>query len=96
MNITDLLPVVAPIIVLCYLLGLFLKAFPKIKDELIPCLVGLFGGILGVVGFFVIPDYPANDIMTAIAVGVVSGLASTGANQIYKQLKSFFKEEDNA
>jgi ribonucleotide monophosphatase NagD (HAD superfamily) len=88
MNIADLLPVVVPILVICYLIGLLLKNVPAMKDELIPCCVGLAGGILGVIGMFIIPDYPANDIMTAIAVGIVSGLASTGANQIYKQLKS--------
>lgn len=88
MNITDLLPVVVPILIICYLIGLLLKNVPAMKDEFIPCCVGLAGGILGVIGMFIIPDYPANDIMTAIAVGIVSGLASTGANQIYKQLKS--------
>lgn len=88
MNITDLVPVVAPIMVICYLVGLGLKNIPGIKDELIPCIVGLVGGILGVVGMYIIPDYPAKDIMTAIAVGIVSGLASTGTHQIYKQLKS--------
>jgi ribonucleotide monophosphatase NagD (HAD superfamily) len=36
---------------------------------------------------YVMPDYPAKDILTAIAVGIVSGLAATGTNQIYKQLK---------
>lgn len=90
MNITDLLPIVAPILVICYLVGLTLKTIPQIKDELIPCLVGLVGGILGVLGMFVIPDYPARDIMTAIAVGIVSGLASTGTHQAYKQLKTLF------
>ena len=35
-----------------------------------------------------IPDFPANDILNAIAVGIVSGLSSTGVNQIYKQVKN--------
>jgi len=88
MNITELFPVVAPILVMCYLIGLLLKSIPSIKDELIPCIIGIVGGILGVVGMFIIPDYPAKDIMTAIAVGIVSGLASTGTHQIYKQIKN--------
>ena len=37
------------------------------------------------------PDFPAQDILTALAVGIVSGLAATGANQVGKQLK---KEEE--
>ena len=36
---------------------------------------------------YVIPDFPAQDILNAIAVGIVSGLSSTGVNQVYKQLK---------
>lgn len=75
------------IVVICYLVGLGAKAVPGIKDTYIPVIVGIAGGILGVVGMYVMPDYPADDILTAIAVGIVSGLASTGINQIYKQAK---------
>ena len=62
------------------------KQVKQVKDEAIPVIVGVSGGILGAVGMFVIPDFPANDIMNAIAVGIVSGLASTGVNQAYKQI----------
>lgn len=75
------------IVVITYLIGLGAKASPKVKDELIPVIVGVAGGILGIAGMFVIPDFPAHDVMTAMAVGIVSGLASTGANQAYKQIK---------
>ena len=34
----------------------------------------------------IMPDYPAQDYITAVAVGIVSGLAATGVNQVYKQL----------
>lgn len=78
---------VLAIVVICYLIGLAVKQIPQIKDETIPVIVGIAGGILGVVGMFVIPDFPAEDILNAIAVGIVSGLASTGVNQAYKQLK---------
>jgi len=77
---------VVSIVVICYLIGMIVKVSP-IKDEWIPIIVGVCGGILGVVGMYVIPDFPANDILNAIAVGISSGLASTGANQIYKQAK---------
>ena len=33
------------------------------------------------------PDFPANDLITAIAVGIVSGLSATGVDQIKKQMK---------
>ena len=86
MDITQIGTVLA-IVVICYLAGLGAKMCPRIKDEAIPVIVGFIGGILGVVGMYVIPDFPAQDVLNAIAVGIVSGLASTGVNQIYKQAK---------
>lgn len=85
MDITSVGTVMA-IVVICYLVGVAVKAIPAIKDELIPVIVGVVGGILGVVGMYVIPDFPANDILNAIAIGIVSGLASTGVNQVGKQI----------
>lgn len=75
------------IVVICYLVGLGVKAVDGIKDNYIPVIVGAVGGVLGAVGMYVMPEFPANDIMTAIAVGIVSGMASTGVNQLYKQVK---------
>ncbi len=77
---------VLAIVVITYLIGLGAKA-STIKDEIIPVIVGVCGGILGIVGMFVMPDFPAHDILNAIAIGIVSGLASTGANQVVKQAK---------
>lgn len=79
---------VLAIVVITYLIGYAAKLIPNIKDKAIPVITGVFGGILGAVGMYVIPDFPATDIMNAIAVGIVSGLASTGVNQVYKQLKT--------
>ncbi len=86
-DITQMGTVLA-IVVIAYLVGLFAKALPKVKDNYIPIIVGVSGGILGVVGMHVIPDFPATDVLNAIAVGIVSGLASTGVNQVYKQIAS--------
>lgn len=86
MDFTQVSTVVA-IVVITYLIGLGAKAIPQIKDNFIPIIVGIAGGILGVVGMYVIPDFPATDVLNAIAVGIVSGLSSTGVNQIYKQAK---------
>ena len=77
---------VAAITVICYLAGVMVKATPFDNNGLIPIVCGLLGGILGVVGMLFMPDFPANDFLTAAAVGIVSGLAATGANQIGKQL----------
>ena len=78
---------VTAIVVIAYLIGLGAKNISAIKDEVIPVIVGVCGGILGVVGMFVMPDFPAHDILNAIAIGIVSGLASTGVNQVWKQAK---------
>ena len=78
---------VAAISVNCYLVGMGIKV-SKIDDKFIPVICGICGAILGVVGFVIkMPDFPAQDPITAVAVGIVSGLAATGANQIYKQMK---------
>jgi hypothetical protein len=87
MDITSVSTVVA-IVVITYLIGYAAKQIPQVKDNYIPIIVGVAGAILGVIGMYVIPNYPANDILNAIAVGIVSGLSSTGVNQIYKQVKS--------
>lgn len=78
---------VIAIVVITYLIGYAAKQIPEVKDNIIPVIVGTIGGILGVIGMYVIPNFPANDILNAIAVGIVSGLSSTGVNQIYKQVK---------
>ena len=77
---------VAAITVICYLAGVVVKATPFDNNRLIPIVCGLLGGVLGVAGLFLMADFPANDFLTAAAVGIVSGLAATGANQIGKQL----------
>ena len=77
---------VAAITVICYLIGEGVKLAP-IDNKWIPVICGLAGGMLGVAGMFIMPEFPANDYITAVAVGIISGLAATGANQAYKQLK---------
>lgn len=76
---------VLAIVVICYLIGIGAKATAKVDNSYIPVIVGVCGGILGVVGMYVMPDFPAVDVLNAVAVGIVSGLASTGVNQVYKQ-----------
>ena len=78
---------VAAITVICYLVGQIIKA-TKLDNKWIPVIVGICGAILGVVGMYTMPEFPATDILGAIAVGVISGLGSTGANQIAKQMSA--------
>ena len=75
---------VAAITVICLLIGQAVKA-TKIDNSWIPVVCGVSGLILGVVGMFVMPDFPASDYLTAAAIGIVSGFAATGVNQALKQ-----------
>ena len=74
MDITTMGTVLA-IVVITYLIGLAAKAVSAIKDELIPVIVGIAGGALGVLGMYIMPEFPANDLLNAVAIGIVSGLA---------------------
>ena len=78
---------VAGIVVICYLVGLIVKATPWNNNKIIPIVCGMAGAVLGVAGMYVMPEFPAADPITAVAVGIVSGLAATGADQAVKQLK---------
>ena len=77
---------------ICYLAGATLKAFNnETLDKFIPVICGFIGGALGVVVFLTIPGYiPAENWLMALAIGIVSGFASVGVNQVYKQ----FTKED--
>lgn len=78
---------VLPIVIICYLVGIGCKASKKVSDKAIPVILGIVGGIIAVPAMYVMKSFPAEDIITAISVGIMSGLASTGVNQIYKQSK---------
>ena len=77
---------VAAITIIAYLVGMLVSA-SEVKNKWIPIVCGLTGGVLGVVGMFIMPDFPATDYITAAAVGIVSGLSATGADQLVKKLK---------
>lgn len=77
-------------VVICYLFAEILKAITR-KNEtvkrLIPGISGLLGGLLGFLTFRFYPEFiSVKTVFEAIAIGIISGLASTGSNQIIKQL----------
>lgn len=76
---------VAGITIICYLVGLIVKA-TNLDNKFIPISCGIVGGILGILALHIMPDFPAQDYITAVAVGIVSGLAATGIDQVTKQL----------
>ena len=76
---------VAAITVIAYIVGLVVKN-TALDNKWRPCIVGIVGGALGAVAMEVMPDCPGTDYITAVAVGIVSGLAATGVDQLVKQL----------
>lgn len=85
MDFVDIAAIPA-ITVICYLVAELIKATP-LDNKWLPVICGFLGGVLGVVALFVSPTIiPATDILTAIAVGIVSGFAATGVHQAFKQL----------
>lgn len=78
---------VAAITVIVYIIGLAVKA-TKLDNKWIPVIGGAAGVLLGVLARIIgMPDFPAQDYLTAAAVGGASGLAATGVDQLIKQLK---------
>lgn len=79
------------IVVCCYIIGEIYKVLFKKKKEaykLIPILVSIFGGLLGVLIYFTAPEtiLNADNVWIALGIGIVSGASSTGTNQIVKQI----------
>ena len=77
---------VAGITIICYLAATGIKQ-TSLASKWLPTICGALGAMLGPVCMLVVPDFPAGDPVTAVAVGIVSGLAATGADQLAKQLK---------
>lgn len=74
---------VTAITVVCYCVAQFIK-ITAIDNKWIPVICFVVGAGLGVIGMHIMPDFPAEDAITSIAVGAVSGGAATGVNQAYK------------
>lgn len=76
---------VAAITVIAYLVCAGIRA-TSLDNKWLPLIAGAVGGLLGVLCMYTMSDFPVSDIVSAIAVGIVSGLAATGLNQAGKQL----------
>ena len=86
-----------PIIVLCsYIVGEIYKViFKRKKDayKLIPILVAIVGGVLGVLIYLTSPEmiFNVDNLWIALGIGIISGFSATGTNQVVKQL---FKKDN--
>ncbi|MBQ7434995.1 MAG: phage holin family protein [Oscillospiraceae bacterium] len=85
---------VAAITVIAWLVGEAVKLSP-LDNKWIPVICGVVGGILGIVGMYTMQDFKADDVMTAAAVGIVSGLAATGIDQIGKQFSQAEQQDEH-
>lgn len=85
---------VVTITIVCYLTGMVCKSSKFFPDEWIPATMGVIGACLGIAAWMTTPAFPADNWLSAVAVGIVSGLAATGSNQIYKQLTGGGNDED--
>lgn len=76
---------VAAITVICWLAAEIVKA-AGLPGKWLPVACGLLGAALGPAAMYLMPEFPAGDMLSAVAVGIVSGLAATGGDQAVKQL----------
>ena len=78
---------VLAITMLVYIIGLIVRA-TKLDNKWIPTICGVSGILLGLLALYIgVPEFPATDYMTAAAVGGASGLAATGMDQVFKQMR---------
>lgn len=84
MDLTNYITIL-PITIICLLIGMGLKQINKIPNKFIPVIVGFIGGLIAIPAMYTMKDFPANDVITAISIGIMSGLSSTGVHQVYKQ-----------
>lgn len=76
---------VPAITVICLLAAQAIKA-TSLDAKWLPVVCGCLGAILGVVEYAIDPVTISGNIISAVAIGIVSGLAATGVNQVFKQL----------
>lgn len=86
-----------PFIVLAvYLIIWVMKQFTFKTDEQrksIPPVSAVIGGLIGIALFYKVPTaINAENIVEACTIGMGSGLAAVGCNQVFKQFKKFTGE----
>jgi hypothetical protein len=88
-------PTFGAITIICFVVGAWLKAFaPAGSNKAIPAALMSLGAALGLAAFFLVPGFPADNFLDALAVGAVSGAASTGIHQIYRQAEKELRDDN--
>ncbi|MBQ3253324.1 MAG: hypothetical protein IJA65_02120 [Acholeplasmatales bacterium] len=88
------------IITICYLIGEIFKLLilkTKTKYKLVPIIVGTFGGLLGLLAYYISPSIvlDVESPFIATSLGIVSGLASTGSYEVITKLLSQITKKEN-
>jgi len=84
---------VGAIVVICLFIGMWLKKWNKIDNNFIPHILGGIGGIFGIVALYTMPDFPADNFISALASGILSGFGAVGFHQA---LKPMYKQADKS
>lgn len=71
---------------ICFFLAEMIKRIPKFNSKWIPIICGGLGLALSLVGYYCTSNFPANNVLEAIGVGIASGFAATGIHQAGKQI----------
>lgn len=73
--------------VISYGIAFAIKKANILADKFIPLILFGLGALLGVAAYATnMPSFPANDIITALAVGIYSSMMAVGINQVFKQV----------
>ena len=66
-----------------------IKNAPAVWTNLIPVWAAILGVGLGIIAYFFVPAImPADDVFTAILIGLSSGLGAVGIHQVGKQISN--------
>lgn len=88
MNLEFLTNLYIPLVIaVCLVVGYLMKKFLPADNKYIPLTVTILGAVLGCINAQAIT-------LVAIASGMISGLASTGLHQIFKQILKLDKTEE--
>ena len=86
---------VPALVVIAFGFGLIARNIKALDNKWIPVVCLVAGAVFGVLALYTgMVGFEPTDWITAMAVGIVSGLGAVGVHQVWKQL--FAKEEDSA
>lgn len=78
---------VPALVVIAFGVGLICKNIPTLNDKWIPAICLVAGAVFGVLALYTgMVGFEPTDWITALAVGIVSGLGAVGVHQLWKQL----------